>query len=127
MRAARKAAHAVMATCFALSVAVQVNDPDPLPWMAVYGAALAACVLAFMEYKKAWTVASLAGAVALGWAIAIRATMQGGLAPARELFVETGMKTQAIEETREVLGLSIVVAWMAVVVVTGLRRGAGSS
>jgi hypothetical protein len=126
MRAARKAAHAVMATCFALSAALQLNDPDPLPWTTIYAAALVACVLAFMELKKAWTVAALAGFVALGWAIALYRTMPG-LVPAGDLFTTAGMKTQAIEESREVLGLSIVVAWMAVLIVTDLRRGPGSS
>ena len=35
--------HALMALLFLFSVVVQGNDPDPLPWMLLYGAA---CVLA---------------------------------------------------------------------------------
>ena len=127
MRRGRRIAHAVMATCFALSVAVQLNDPDPLPWIVVYGGALVACVLAYAE-KQAWPVAALTGVVALGWAIAIFTSMADGLVPVSELFVEPGMKTARVEESREVLGLSIVVAWTAVICALALRdRGARGS
>lgn len=130
MTALRRGAHAIMATCFALSVAVQFNDPDPLPWVVVYGGALVATVLAFADKTKVWPLAALVGVVALGWAVAIRAGMPEGLLPPDELFVEPGMKTLRVEESREVLGLSIVVAWMAVVAVTTARslpRASGSS
>ena len=37
------AANVAMLAMFVFSVAVQYNDPDPLPWMAIYAAAAVVC------------------------------------------------------------------------------------
>ena len=40
-----KATNALALAAFLFSVAVQFNDPDPLRWVAVYGAAAIVCLL----------------------------------------------------------------------------------
>ena len=36
----------MMAVLFLIAAALQYNDPDPLRWMAIYGLAVLACLLA---------------------------------------------------------------------------------
>ena len=40
MSAVLRMLHVVMALLFCLSIAVQYNDPDPIAWVCIYGAAL---------------------------------------------------------------------------------------
>src|SRR5688572_32014402 len=44
-----KVANLIAAVMFGASVAVQINDPDPLPWMAVYGGA---AIIALLEWVR---------------------------------------------------------------------------
>jgi hypothetical protein len=107
--------NAVMGLVFLLAAAVQYNDPDPVPWMLVYGAAMFACVLALLR-REHRHVAGLTGAVALVWALILLPRVAGQVAPG-EMFREAGMATLEIEEAREALGLLIVVLWMVVLYV----------
>jgi hypothetical protein len=52
--AAWKIADAIFLLMFVLSVVVQVNDPDPLRWMAIYGAAAVACLLSLTGRLPWW-------------------------------------------------------------------------
>jgi hypothetical protein len=60
----------LFALLFAFSVVVQANDPDPLRWMAIYGAATAACV-AWDRLSLPRGVAALIGGLALAWALSV--------------------------------------------------------
>ena len=53
-RVAWKVADALFLLMFVFSVIVQVNDPDPLSWMAIYGAAAVACLLSLMGRLPWW-------------------------------------------------------------------------
>ena len=114
-------ANAVMMAVFLVSVALQYNDPDPIRWMAIYGSAAIACLLAGRG-RRPWLLPAVVGLVALIWA--------GAMAPyvIPELRFADLMKTMkaatpAIEESREMLGLLIVASWMAVLT---FRRRKGS-
>ncbi len=107
-----RAADAVMGLLFLLAVAVQYNDPDPLEWMAIYGAAALACLLAVRGRLSRWLPAVI-GVIALGWAATLAPRVVGQVGPG-DLFREVGMATLAIEEAREMLGLLIVAGWMLV-------------
>jgi hypothetical protein len=50
--------HAILAVTFLLFAFVQLNDPDPLIWIAIYGAMAVLCVLAIfrMYYPKVMIV-----------------------------------------------------------------------
>ena len=116
---------AVMTVLFAVGVAVQYNDPDPLQWMAVYGAATLMC--AWTAWKppgppRLWPV--LVAVAALAWAFAIAPHALGRI-PLGSMFQSWEMKNTAVEENRETYGLFIIAAWMLVTAFTrpSAKRG----
>jgi hypothetical protein len=92
---------ALMALIFLAAVAVQYNDPDPIRWMAIYGAACLLSVITVVQRRVHPAVPLLVSAVALVWSAAI---MLGGPGGASYLHM-----------------LLIVAAWMAVLAVRGKR------
>lgn len=111
-------ANRVFGGLFALSVLVQLNDPDPLLWMLVYGAATAACVLRELGKLPGSAAAALA-AGAGSWAlwVALRTELN---VPVGEALFDWGMRAGGSEELREGLGLALVAVWAAVL---ALRPG----
>jgi hypothetical protein len=109
-----------MCAVFLLAVFVQWNDPDPLPWMVMYGAAATVCVLVALRRHVGIAVPLAVGATALVWSAS---TVAGGPAAAQyaQMFDAWEMKSVPVEEAREATGLLIVAAWM-VVVAAGQRR-----
>lgn len=107
-----------MAALFAFAAVVQVNDPDPVRWVAIYGAAGALSVRSALRAGTAGppfppALPAVVATVALLWAASI--LLRG---PARDayghMFDMWEMKDAAVEEAREATGLVIVAAWMAV-------------
>jgi hypothetical protein len=96
---------------FVFSVVVQVNDPDPIPWMAIYGAAAVACLLSLMG-KLPWQFAVVTGIIALAWAATIAPRVIGQV-PFMDMFAEFEMKDIGVEESREMYGLLMIGGWMA--------------
>jgi hypothetical protein len=114
------AANAVLLLAFLFSAAVQYNDPDPLRWMAVYGAAAAVCVAELLRRTRLAYPLAVA-IVALGWAATIAPRVIGAVR-FTDMFAEFEMKNAGVEESREMYGLLIVAAWMGLVALaTGLR------
>jgi hypothetical protein len=109
----------VMAVLFLFAGAVQYNDPDPIRWMAIYGLAALACGLWLARRLPGWMPA-VVGLVALGWA-AILAPGVVGRVSIGDLFESYAMKSEPVEEAREMGGLLIVTAWMAVLVFAARR------
>lgn len=100
--------HASFAALFLLSVAVQYNDPDPLPWALLYGAS---CVLAL---GGALGRPSTGGAVAL---LLLAGVWALSLSPSLGAFISRDLSTMAFqmkagdlieEEARECGGLLLV-------------------
>lgn len=112
-----RVADALFLLMFVFSVVVQVNDPDPLAWMAMYGAAAIACLLSLLG-RVPWWFAVLVGLVALGWAATLAPRVLGNV-PFLSMFAEFEMKDIGVEESREMYGLLIIAGWMAVI---GHRR-----
>ncbi|MGI8784119.1 MAG: transmembrane 220 family protein [Acidobacteriota bacterium] len=104
-------ANILMTICFLLSAAVQYNDPDPIGWGLIYGAAALACMAA-LAGRLHWIVPAVIAAAALVWALTIlpRVTLQslGGM------FESIDMISYGVEEAREAVGLLIVAGWMTV-------------
>jgi hypothetical protein len=119
---ARDAVNALMMLAFTASVIVQVNDPDPLPWMLLYGAAATACLLALLRRDR-WWLPALTGAITLAWAASLAPRVIGNV-PFLDMFGAFEMKSTAIEESREMYGLLLVAGWMAVLAVTAARAPA---
>lgn len=115
-----------MLVAFALSVFVQLNDPDPFAWGALYGAAAVACALD-LRGRGAWWVPATVGGVALGWAVVLAPDVLGRV-PFASMFGAWEMESAGIERSREMYGLLLVAAWMAVLAVAALRaRRSGST
>jgi hypothetical protein len=106
----------IMAALFALAVAVQYNDPDPVRWMAMYGAACVLSVVVAVRGTAPFWAALAVGLVALAWAAdwAVGVTGAGVFA---HMFDAWEMKSLPIEEARETSGLLIVFVWMSIVAV----------
>jgi hypothetical protein len=112
-------ANGLMAIVFLVAVAIQHNDPDPLRWMAIYGLAGLACVFALMG-RLPWPAPVLIGLAALIWAATIAPGVIGRVSLG-ELFESYSMKSEPVEEAREMGGLIIVTAWMALLALVGAR------
>jgi transmembrane protein TMEM220 len=105
-------------------VAVQFNDPDPLRWMAIYGAAAVLSLAALRRGGIPWIPTAVVGGIALAWMLSILPRVIGRVSLA-ELFGRFEMKTITIEEARECVGLGLVTAWMAVLAAVSLRARRG--
>src|SRR4051794_25288782 len=119
------AANGLMFLMFVFSVAVQYNDPDPVRWMSVYGAAAIVCVLEIRRKTPLWLPLALSLAAFI-WALTVGYVAHND-AVAR-MFDQWEMKNLHVEETRELYGLTIVWVWMLAVAAVGWRRrrrGAG--
>lgn len=104
-------ASAVMAVFFAYAIIVQLNDPDPVGWIAMYGGALLITVVAAVRGMKLVMAAAVGSSlICLLWA--------GLLAPQA---VADGFSLER-EVPRELFGLVIVGAWMAAVAWNTRRR-----
>ena len=106
---------------FVLSVLVQYNDPDPLPWMVMYGLAAVACLL-YLIGRLPWLLAAGVGAVALVWMLTLLLPVFTGTGDIgfSAVFGTTDMINERVELVREAGGLGIILFWM--VVLTLLTR-----
>ncbi|MCB9698676.1 MAG: transmembrane 220 family protein [Alphaproteobacteria bacterium] len=99
--------------CFVLSVLVQYNDPDPLRWSLMYGAAALICGWPGLPRRAELGVVLVA--IAGIWAATL---VPGVLADAELMDLFRTMKHENhAEEARELGGLVLVagaVAWVAV-------------
>jgi hypothetical protein len=113
-------ANLIAAVMFAASVAVQINDPDPLPWMAIYGGA---AIIAALECTRRVrpVFPALLSVTALGWAATLAPRVIGRV-PFADMFGAFEMENVGIEESREMYGLLVVGLWMAAVALAGWRR-----
>lgn len=111
----------VMIAAFLFSVAVQYNDPDPIRWMLIYGLAAIACILQ-LRGRLPWQLPAVLGVIAFGWAVSI-APRAIGKTTFGAMFQSFEMIDTIVEEAREMGGLLIVAAWMAVLVFVAKREG----
>ena len=117
-----KVLNGLMTAAFLFSVAVQYNDPDPVRWMAIYGAATVVCVLAIMGRGR-WMLPAAIGLIALIWALTLAPQVIGKVRFG-ELFEAFEMKDERVEVAREMGGLLIVAFWMAVSAIAFWRQHA---
>ena len=102
----------ILALLFLVFAFVQVNDPDPILWILIYGNMAVLCVLAMfsLHYKK-WILGT--GVLYLIYAAFLFPGAWEWLqSPDRSLLFDDLAKMQYryIEETREFLGLVICIA-----------------
>jgi hypothetical protein len=104
--------HLVFALLFLASAALQYNDPDPLPWAALYLAAAAVAFVAWRARDVRWPALGLA-AVSLAWMVTLLPSLRAFLARGDFGLLAATMKAgePLIEESRECLGLAIVLVY----------------
>jgi hypothetical protein len=107
-----KIINSILALIFLLFAFVQINDPDPVVWILIYGNMAVLCVLAIFRMRFIyWLIGSIS-------IYAIYAVFLAGGAwewiqsPDRSLLFDDLAKMQYpyIEETREFLGLIICIS-----------------
>jgi uncharacterized membrane protein (DUF485 family) len=100
----------LMGVLFLISLGLQYNDPDPIQWMLIYGAAAAVSFLAPWR-PIAKRLALTVFVVALAWFLLLLPEILGVLSFS-DLFLKMNEKGGAVEVGRESGGLAIVVTWM---------------
>lgn len=118
-RGAGRIADAVLGVAFAFGAVVQLNDPDPLLWFAVYALAAAACLLSVLR-RGAWWLPALLAAGTFAWAATLAPRVIGRV-PFGDMFGAFEMRNVGIEESREMYGLLLIAGWMAFVAVRARR------
>jgi len=98
-----------MAGFFAWAAAMQLNDPDPLRWFCMYGAASVLALRAVLGRPQRWLARGLA-LVSLGWALAIVPELWGRWAP-RDLGAHMSAAHAEVEYGREFVGLLIIAVY----------------
>lgn len=107
--------HALFMIVFAVAAILQYNDPDPVRWAALYGAAAALATQAWLRGPPHPVIPLLLAAVCAVWMV----TLAGGMADfirhgEWSLLAATMQAGQPmIEEAREFLGLGIVLLYAA--------------
>jgi hypothetical protein len=104
-----KVANLILAVMFLAFAFVQVNDPDPLLWILIYGAMAVVCVLAAFDYSSRIAMVILLVGF-LAYSILLLPGLREWLAQDDKsvLFDDIAkMQHLYIEEAREFLGLII--------------------
>ena len=112
-------ANRIMAMLFLISAIIQFNDPDPVRWAVIYGAAGFAC-LAAGRFRYSWPLPTGVGLVALVWAAGLSPILSS--VRLSDLARSMHAETPSIELGREFLGLLIVLGWMVFLMVVSLRE-----
>jgi len=110
----------LMAALLALCVVLQYNDPDPIRWMAFYGAAMVISVI-LPARRAAVPPAVLVALVALAWSGYLVYDTWGLIEPS-DLTSKMSEKGGAVEAGREAGGLAITGAWLLAAALFRNRR-----
>jgi hypothetical protein len=113
-----------LAILFLVFAFVQVNDPDPVVWILVYGLMAVLCVLAIFEFYPKKLLVGLLVVLAGFSTIFLGGVTEWWASPQKaELFDDLAkMEKPYIEETREFLGLVICEVVCALYLMLSLRR-----
>ncbi len=105
-----KAVSWAMAALLFGCVVLQLNDPDPARWMAIYGAGAIVSILLPVK-KPVAALALLIGLISLAWAIYLIHSVWGLIAIS-DLSNKMSEKGGAVEVGREAGGLVIEGVWL---------------
>ncbi|QXD24532.1 transmembrane 220 family protein [Opitutia bacterium ISCC 51] len=107
----------ILCFLFLLSAVLQYNDPDPLLWMIMWGAAGVACLLYGIGKLPKW-LPILVGGVGLVWGLALIPGIIRTAGDIRwnEVFMQASMSNITVEWVREMGGVFIIALWMGVLI-----------
>ena len=112
----------IFAALFTISALLQYNDPDPVRWALLYASAAVAAGLVATGRPQRLLMAAIAGACS-SWMTFNWDSMVAFAARGDWSLLAATMKAgdPLIEESREFLGLAIVLTWCVVALVAGGR------
>jgi hypothetical protein len=116
----------LLAALFLVFAFVQINDPDPLVWILIYGAMAVVCVMAiFAYYPLRFMIALLVAYIGYSFFYIDGVSEWMKQENKAALFDEIAkMEHWYIEEAREFLGLMICVVVLVMYIVLARRRRA---
>lgn len=99
----------ILALMFLLFAFVQINDPDPILWILIYGNMAVLCVLAMFKMRFVYWLGATIVLYSIYAALLVNSAWEWLQSPDRSLLFDDIAKMQNlyIEETREFLGLII--------------------
>jgi len=102
----------ILALLFLLFAAVQINDPDPILWIVIYGNLAVLSILAMFKMRFVYWIMATILIYLIYAAFLFNGAWQWFQSPDRSLLFDDLAKMQYpyIEETREFLGLAICIA-----------------
>lgn len=102
----------ILALIFLLFAFVQINDPDPILWILIYGNMAVLCVLAMFKMRFIYWLAATIVLYGIYASLLINGAWEWLQSPDRSLLFDDIAKMQYpyIEETREFLGLLICIS-----------------
>jgi hypothetical protein len=119
-----KAVNLILALMFLLFAFLQINDPDPILWIAIYGAMAVVCIVAaFRYYIKPLHWVLLVGFIVY-MVILLPGIKEWMAQPDKSILFDDVLKMEYpyIEESREFLGLLICVIVLIVQMVRSKNR-----
>ena len=107
-----KVTNFILTLMFLLFAFVQINDPDPILWILIYGNMAVLCVLAMFKMRFIYWLAATIVLYGIYAALLINGAWEWLQSPDRSLLFDDIAKMQYpyIEETREFLGLLICIS-----------------
>ncbi len=99
----------ILTLVFLLFAFVQINDPDPILWILIYGNMAVLCVLAMFKMRFVYWIMTTIILYTIYAALLAGSAWEWLLSPDRAMLFDDIAKMQNlyIEETRECLGLLI--------------------
>lgn len=119
-----KITYLILSLVFLVFAGLQLNDPDPVPWMLVYVAISISCALVAFNKPAKWWLRGVTAAVGVWMIYASPAFFRwaGGGFP--DIAGQMEDARPIIEETREFLGLLLAFAMMLVLLRAARKRAA---
>lgn len=114
----------VLAVMFLLFAFVQINDPDPFLWIAIYGIMAVICIMAAFRYYVKPLLWALLAAFSIYLVILYPGVREWLAQPDKSILFDDVMKMQYpyIEESREFLGLVICIVVLVVQLIRAQRQ-----
>jgi hypothetical protein len=120
-----KVVNLLLAVMFVAFAYVQINDPDPVLWILIYGAMAVICVLAAFRITPRIVIGIMLVTFVAYSFVFFEGVQEWFAQPDKTVLFDDVMKMQYpyIEESREFLGLMICVIVLAIHLVLSLRKG----
>ena len=104
--------NAIFLIIYLLCAAVQYNDPDAILWICWYLAAAGMCIVEFRLEPPRWPPCVLA-VISVAWIGTLLPSIVGQVS-LEDIFTSISMKTNIVEQAREIGGLLLVGLWAGV-------------